>query len=260
MDQQYVYLTDAASPVNSLFMDLHKHSGERLRAYLQKNGWKFTDFASMMGVAPQNVNNWLDRGVPANRHREVCKKLGLSMEWLLDGNGPEEGGLTTHAPHAQSELAGVVEEWDDETPLDPDTVTLPFLKEVELAAGTGRTAVEPSSDRKLRFGKMSLKKKGVQAEHAVAVTIRGNSMEPVLLDGATVAVNTVDKSVIDGKIYAISHAGQLRVKLLYRLPGGGLRVRSYNRDDHADEEYSQDQLQDQDIHIIGRVFWGAAFF
>ena len=28
-------------------------------------------------------------------------------------------------------------------------------------------------------------------------------------------------------MYAFDHDGQLRVKLLYRLPGGGLRIRSF---------------------------------
>ncbi|WP_244185603.1 XRE family transcriptional regulator [Ectopseudomonas oleovorans] len=265
MHQQYVYFNEPASPVNLLFMDTHKHSGERLRAYLQEKGIRYATFAAMLGVDPQNVNNWFSRGVPANKHRDVCKQLGLSFEWLLDGTLPKEaswGGAstTTVGASAQAEITGSVEEWSDDTPLDDDTVALPFLKEVELAAGSGLTAVERSSNKQLRFGKYSLKKEGVQAEHAVAVTVRGNSMEPVLPDGATVAVNTIDKTITDGKTYAINHAGQLRVKLLYRLPGGGLRIRSYNRDEHPDEEYTPAQVQEQEISVIGRVFWGAMFF
>ena len=260
MHQQYVYLNSSASPVNLLFMDTHKHSGERLRAYLQEKGYKFATFAALMGVDSQNVNNWFSRGVPANRHRQVCQQLGLSVDWLLDGKLPREVSNQPARIAAQAELAGEVEEWDDDTPLDADTVALPFLKEVELAAGAGRTAVERSSNRRLRFGKYSLRKEGIQAEHAVAVTVRGNSMEPVLPDGATVAVNTADTTVTDGKTYAIEHAGQLRVKLLYRLPGGGIRIRSINRDEHPDEEYSQAQVEEQEIKVIGRVFWGAMYF
>lgn len=241
-------------------MDTHKHSGERLRAYLQEKGYRFATFAALIGVDSQNVNNWFSRGVPANKHRQVCQQLGLSVDWLLDGTLPREAATDPKAVPAQAELAGEVEEWDDNTPLDADTVALPFLKEVELAAGAGRTTVERSSNRRLRFGKYSLRKEGVQAEHAVAVTVRGNSMEPVLPDGATVAVNTADTAIIDGKTYAIEHAGQLRVKLLYRLPGGGLRIRSINREEHADEEYTPPQIQEQDIRVIGRVFWGAMYF
>lgn len=150
--------------------------------------------------------------------------------------------------------------WDDDTPLDDDEVEVPFLKEVELSAGSGRTVIQESSRFKLRFGKYTLRRHNVQPEHAVCVPINGNSMEPVLRSGATVGVDRSKTQVIDGDLYAINHAGQLRVKQLYRLPGGGIRMRSFNHDEHPDEEYTLEQMQAMDISLIGRVFWGAMFF
>lgn len=158
---------------------------------------------------------------------------------------------------------GAVDVWDDDTPLDEDEVEVPFLREVELSAGTGRTVIQEASDLKLRFGRRSLRKHGVQPENAVCVPIHGNSMEPILRHGATVGVDRGRcdlHQIVDGDLYAIDHAGQLRVKQLYRLPAGGLRLRSFNRDEHPDEEYSLSDLQDQGIRILGRVFWGAMFF
>ena len=32
------------------------------------------------------------------------------------------------------------------------------------------------------------------------------------------------------------------------------------RDEHPDEDYTAQDLQDQDISVIGRVFWGGGFF
>ena len=244
----------------------NEHSGTRLRAFLEERDIAFTEFASAMKVEPQNVNNWFKRGVPKGKVRIVCAYTGMNVDWLEDGVPPVlrsfVGSAAAEPPQdlSNAEIVGEVVEWSDETPLSPGEVCIPFLKEVELAAGSGRTAVEVSTDRRLRFGKYSLKKKNVQAEHAVAVTVRGNSMEPNLPDGATVAVNTAETTVTDGKTYAINHAGQLRVKLLYRLPGGGLRIRSYNRDEHPDEEYTVEQMREQEISVIGRVFWGAMFF
>lgn len=57
-------------------------------------------------------------------------------------------------------MDGPIEVWDDSTPLPSDEVLVPFLKEVELAAGSGKMSVEVNSRRSLRFGKYSLKKKG----------------------------------------------------------------------------------------------------
>jgi phage repressor protein C with HTH and peptisase S24 domain len=149
-----------------------------------------------------------------------------------------------------------IEVWDDNTPLGDDEVELPFFREVELSAGQGSTVMLETHGRKLRFGKRTLQRKNIDAKAAGCVPVKGNSMEPVLPDGSTVGVDTADTAVQDGKMYAIDHDGQLRVKLLYRLPTGGLRLRSYNTDEHPDERYEGVYVLEH-IRIIGKVFWYA---
>lgn len=80
-------------------------------------------------------------------------------------------------------------------------------------------------------------------------------MEPVLPDGSTVGVDKGKTSVKDGDMYVLRHGDHLRVKLLYRLPRGGIRLRSFNHDEHPDEEYPQAAMIEEEIEIIGRVFW-----
>ncbi|KIU54639.1 transcriptional regulator, partial [Pseudomonas putida] len=48
--------------------------------------------------------------------------------------------------------------------------------------------------------------------------------------------------------------GQLRVNQLYRLPPG-IRLRSFNRDEHPDEDYPFQQMQEEQTSILGHVFW-----
>lgn len=154
-----------------------------------------------------------------------------------------------------------IEVWDDDTPLDDDEVYVPFLQEVELAAGSGRFAIEESDSARLRFYKKDLRHNNVQFSNAKCVMVSGNSMVPVLRDGATVGINVGKNSlrdVVDGEMYAINHNGQLRVKQLYRLPTG-IRLRSFNRDEHPDEDYTFQEIQDQQIAILGHVFWWAMY-
>ncbi|BAO62846.1 Cro/CI family transcriptional regulator [Pseudomonas protegens Cab57] len=156
---------------------------------------------------------------------------------------------------------GTIETWDDATPLPDDEVYVPFLREVELAAGSGRFVIEESDTAKLRFCKSDLRRNNVQFSKAKCVIVRGNSMFPVLRDGATVGVNTGKNSlgdIVDGDLYAINHNGQLRVKQVYRLPTG-LRLRSFNRDEHPDEDYTFAEAQEQQISILGHVFWWGMF-
>ncbi|WP_447593588.1 S24 family peptidase [Aquipseudomonas campi] len=237
------------------------HSGTRLRSLLEERKIPFVDFASTLGLpAPQNIHNWWTRGVPKGKVRNVCALLKINQEWLEDGVMPIEALVPSRTISADAVMEGPIEVWDDDTPLPDDEVLVPFLKEVELAAGSGRMSVEVNTKRRLRFGKYSLRNKGVDPANARCVTITGNSMEPVLRNGATVGVDVGNTRIIDGDLYAINHSGQLRVKQAYRLPGGGLRLRSFNRDEHPDEEYSLGDIERQEIAVIGRVFWGAMFF
>ncbi len=161
----------------------------------------------------------------------------------------------------QSAKLGSIETWDDETPLDDDEVYVPFLHEVELAAGSGRFAIEESANSRLRFNKKDLRQNGVQFSNAKCVKVGGNSMVPVLRDGATVGVNVGKNSlsdIVDGEMYAINHNGQLRVKQVYRIPIG-IRLRSFNRDEHPDEDYTFQQIQEQQVSILGHVFWWAMY-
>ncbi len=76
--------------------------------------------------------------------------------------------------------------------------------------------------------------------------------KPVLRTVRLWGVDMAKSSIKDGKVYAIDQDGLLRVKLLYRLPDG-IRIRSYNRDEYADEEYFNHDANK--IKIIGQVFW-----
>ncbi|BBP81149.1 transcriptional regulator [Pseudomonas sp. Pc102] len=147
-----------------------------------------------------------------------------------------------------------IEAWDDETPLGPDEVELPFFSEVELSAGRGSEVMLQTNGRKLRFGKRTLQKKNISTESAACVTVTGNSMEPVLPEGSTVGVDTSMTAIQDGQMYAIDHDGQLRVKVLYKLPAGGIRMRSYNVDEWPDERYEGPYVASH-IKVIGKVFW-----
>lgn len=152
------------------------------------------------------------------------------------------------------EFFGHMDAWDSSTPLDEDEVELPLFREVELAAGGGATQVIENHGAKLRFAKSTLSRAGVPAEAAACAFVRGNSMEPVMPDGTCVGVNTADKTIKDGEIYAIDHGGMLRVKYLHRRPGGGIKIVSQNAGEHPVEEVNAEEMA-ANVRVIGRVFW-----
>lgn len=214
--------------------------------------------ARACGIKPPSVNDWLSgktKTIEGQNLLRAAEFLKVTPMWLATGKGAMRKAGPAVAPVSNATMLGPISVWDDETPLEDDEVYVPFLKEVELSAGSGRTVIEKSSSRKLRFGKITLRNQGVQFDQAVCVTVHGNSMEPVLPDGSTVGVDRACTAVKDGKMYAIDHGGELRVKTLYRMPGGGLRFRSFNQDEHPDEEYTAQQLAEGGISVLGKVFW-----
>lgn len=139
--------------------------------------------------------------------------------------------------------------------LGRDKVELPVFMEVETSAGDGTTQVVESDKESLSFSARVLQRCGVSAEDAAVAIINGNSMMPVLADGTIVGIDKADTTISDGKLYAVDHGGLLRVKILHRLPGGGIMVSSFNRSEHPEERY--DAGWTGSITVLGRVFWSA---
>ncbi|MGU9749278.1 S24 family peptidase, partial [Pseudomonas aeruginosa] len=211
-------------------------------------------------MSPAHLSQILSDKTKKNLGDDVARRIealqGLARGWM---DLPHEK-LSEPAVPIEAELIGPISAWDDETPLEDDEVAVPLLKDVEVAAGSGRSADEFKTSKKIRLGKYTLRNQGVQFDMAVCVTVRGNSMEPALPDGSTVGVNLGCKSIKDGKVYVITHASELRVKALYRLPGGGIRLRSFNQAEYPDEEYSQEEMAEKGISVLGRVFWSSVLW
>ncbi|CAH0236134.1 HTH-type transcriptional regulator PrtR [Rahnella aquatilis] len=132
---------------------------------------------------------------------------------------------------------------------------MPFLKDIELAAGDGSYCDEDYNGYKIRFSKATLRRVGAQAENVICFPARGKSMEPVIPDGTTVAIDCANKKINDGDLYAIATDGMKRIKQLYRRPGGIVVIRSFNRDEYSDEEVLEPNLE-----IIGRMFWSSTLW
>lgn len=225
-------------------------TGSRIKQRRKELGLTQPDVAKRVGVTKATVSLWEnDTNTPNGPNLQaLAVALECSSNWLLEG----KGSITAPAEPSNAIWMGDIEPWDSTTPLNDDEVELPFFMEVELAAGSGSSQVVESHGPKLRFSKSTLKRKGVDPAQAACVCVSGNSMEPVIPEGTTVGIDTSQTTVSDGKLYAIDTEGWLRIKRLYRIPGG-IRVNSYNQEEHPDELYTGDDITR--VRVIGRVFW-----
>lgn len=232
---------------------------DRLKQAMAARNLKQETLAELAGVS-QNTIHKLTSGKALSTRKliEIASALGVSPTWLGTGEGistPSVSGPASRPADGSPLQLEPLHPWDSETPLDEDEVELRLYKEVELAAGAGRTAVREIEGRKLRFSYATLRAAGVDPSAAICAQLTGNSMEPLIMDGSTIGIDTATTHITDGEIYALEHEGMLRVKFVYRLPGGGIRLRSFNRDEYPDEEYPPEQLNSGQIRMIGWVFW-----
>ncbi|WP_299231673.1 helix-turn-helix transcriptional regulator [uncultured Halomonas sp.] len=186
--------------------------------------------------------------------RKIERAEGLAPGWL----DVEQRGLqlassrTSAAPDSNAELVDV-EIVEGGEPLRPDEVWLPLYREVEFAAGNGATQVIENHGAQERFSLPRLARAGVQPEHAALAVAKGDSMTPAIQDGATIGIDKGCRTITDGQVYALDHDGMLRIKRLYRLPPGRMRVVSENADEYPEEIYHTGDPEAP--RILGRVFW-----
>lgn len=225
---------------------------ERIAQAIRESGKNKGEIAAECGVANSAVTQWINgasKSLKPENLYALAFATGFNPMWLGIGKGPKKIAKI----ESNAELIGAMAPWDSDTPLHDDEVALPFYKEVEMAAGCGVSEVIEVPGRLLRFAKSTLRDAGVQPEHAVCAMVKGRSMERLILDGATIGIDTSDKAIVDGEIYAFDQDGMLRVKYMYRLPGGGVRIRSENSDEFPDETLTAEQFTQ--IRMLGWVFW-----
>ncbi|WP_295476538.1 helix-turn-helix transcriptional regulator [uncultured Pseudomonas sp.] len=218
-------------------------SGDRLRTLLRECHLSATDFAANRKVTPQHVNNWFKRGIPMARLEEVAELLSVTPRWLRTGEGPKHpNDAVGERTSGQASQAGTGD--------NPD-VEIQVFKEAQ----DGHNALQEVPGRKIRLPRQVLEEMNIEPEDAICLTMKGNSMAERLQNGSLLGIDRRTTQVIDGEMYALEHGGLLRIRYLYRLPNGGLRLRSHNGHEYPDESFSAEQIHQQSIRVLGWVFW-----
>lgn len=211
---------------------------------LEASGMTQEETAKAIDEFPQTITNWKKRGVSKAGALKAAATFGVSATWILTGEGNKPQGNVTK-----------VLEWDSDTPVDNDEVEVPFYKELLVSCGTGSLAEMVGNEtRKLRLSKATLRQYGVEPSNAYALTAYGNSMSPVINSGATVYVDVGRTNIVDGKIYAINHGGLFKFKYLYRLPKGGVKIVSENKEEYPDEYLTAEEIMDQEFCVVAYAF------
>ena len=205
----------------------------RLQKSMDKAGMSQNELARRVGVSQAAIQKLISGKSETSRNIfEIANCLGVDPTWLVSGDPSE-----------------------NDTIIRDDCVNIPFFREISLPSDGEEKTIKLDHEVNLHFSRRSLKKVGVKPQNVACVKVSGNSMNPVMSDGSIVIIDTDNNVIVDGDIYVINQHNNLRVKIIYRIPSGGLRLRSFNSTEWPDEFY--DKIDD--IVILGRVFWYSSF-
>ncbi len=214
----------------------------RLKASMSRVGVTQNDVANAVGVSQAAVQKLTSgKSKTSSKIKEIADFLGVNRIWLEFGE-------------QEDQVIGEFDTWSGNDS-SSDDVDVPFLKDTELAAGNGLMPNPDYNGFKLKFARSTLRRLGVEPSNAVCVSVKGDSMEPVLKDGSTVGVDTGRKTIVDGKMYAVSIRGLLKIKVLSQLSSTTVRIKSYNSSEYPDED-----VNIEDIEVEGWVFWSASTY
>lgn len=145
----------------------------------------------------------------------IAKALEVDPAWLADGKGDAFTSQWGSVPPSSNAMEVVIAEDHD-----PDFYQIPKVQ-LQLSAGlTGfQTVPELYDGAKISVARNWVERNGFRASSLIAISIKGESMEPNLYHGDIVIVNTADTTMVDGAVFAVNYEGEAVIKRLTRDAG-----------------------------------------
>jgi len=188
---------------------------------------------------------------------EIAQALGVRAEWLLTGEGDQYVAGFKNLNHNSNrhELGSdpeSLEVYERASPLIGGEIDIPLLVDLESAFEISPFPFNTYNGPTMRIEKKDLMSFGVDESGSdlIAISVTGDSMDPVLPEGSKIGINLSEKRIIDGKMYAVDQSGWIRLRMLYRSGPNEITLKSYNVDNYPEEKLPMDQIE-----VLGRVFF-----
>jgi phage repressor protein C with HTH and peptisase S24 domain len=201
----------------------------RLLELAQARGVSLASLSDLLGRNPSYLQQFIRKGSPRRLEEEDRRKLaaffGVGEEELRGAQ--DKSYVATLGPAA----------WIEVPRLD-----------LGASAGPGRMAGDEAAFDTFRFSRRWLAEQGLERAQLSAITVAGDSMEPLLNDGDEILVDCSARAFRDG-IHVVRLGDTLLVKRVAQAGAGRLALLSQNL------AYPPVEVAAEDVTIIGRVVW-----
>ena len=180
---------------------------------------------------------------------KAARELNISLDYLA--------GLTDN-PAPAAALAAKVSELDDASAVttDEEDGHSVDVMELDTAAGSGAVVDFERVKDRIRFRRSWLRKHGLVARQCKVIGVKGESMEPTLVDGCSILIDLNRRRRTARHLYVIRTDDGLIVKRAGKNRAGNWQLVS----DNPDKQKWPTRPWPADADVIGEVKWAARTF
>lgn len=206
---------------------------ERLLELSRERGASLSSLSELIGRNSAYLQQFIKRGTPKKLEEGDRRKLAQFF-------GVGEGELGAAAPRENSYI--------DALPSRESGYVEVSRLDIGASAGPGALPQGEAAFDAFRFSRRWLAEQGLEGAQLSAITVEGDSMEPLLNDGDEILVDCSPRAFRDG-VHVVRLGDTLMVKRVASAGGGRLALLSQNL------AYPPVNVAAQDVEIIGRVVW-----
>jgi len=206
---------------------------QRLLELSDKKRASLSSLSELIGRNPSYLQQFIRKGSPRKLEEQDRRKLAEFF-------GVDEGELGAPEDISYVKTANRSAkrgEWVDVPRLD-----------VGASAGPGALPQAEGAFDAFRFSRRWLSEQGLDGAQLSAITVEGDSMEPLLRDGDEILVDRAPRPFRDG-IHVVRLGDSLMVKRVASAGAGRLALLSQNL------AYPPVEVSADEVKIIGRVVW-----
>jgi phage repressor protein C with HTH and peptisase S24 domain len=204
----------------------------RLLELSQTRGVSLAALSELLGRNPSYLQQFIRKGSPRKLEEQdratLARFLGVGEAELRE---PQDNSYVRPPKRAES----------------GDWVDVPRL-DLGASAGPGRVPGHEAAFDTFRFSRRWLAEQGLERAQLSAITVEGDSMEPLLNNGDEILVDCSLRQFRDG-IHVVRVGNALMVKRVASAGPGRLALLSQNF------AYPPVEVAAEDVAIIGRVVW-----
>jgi phage repressor protein C with HTH and peptisase S24 domain len=204
----------------------------RLLELSQARGVSLAALSELLGRNPSYLQQFIRKGSPRKLEEQDRATLARFL-----GVGEEELREAQENSYVKAPKRRETSEW----------VEVPRL-DLGASAGPGRVPGDEAAFDTFRFSRRWLAEQGLERAQLSAITVEGDSMEPLLNNGDEILVDCSPRPFRDG-IHVVRLGDTLMVKRVASAGPGRVALLSQNF------AYPPVEVAAEEVAIIGRVVW-----